>query len=236
MNLDKLEKELKERNKNLENDIQVLKDKSRQNHPVHKLVASVTKPQTVSYDPLVVDAQKVDKVVDKIDSKQKNENVFEKLISFLKIALDLVLLARMPSRPRQLLPTSQRRHLLWLKILLIFLILATGLFSFYFVQGVFATTEKNFIALSQNCLYTKYDQNIAGGSVISNTASGCNIVREIKKVGPDEPVEVKYLLEGKKMVCHYNKGEFDETNLNYMSTDLDHCEGELKDILVELNS
>ncbi|MBW3011553.1 hypothetical protein KY311_00030 [Candidatus Woesearchaeota archaeon] len=246
--LDQLEKEIRKRNKALQKDIALLKSKSysKSEHPVKKLAKAVAKRQTVDHDPLLVQPEKlkVDRIAEKIEKQQarKQQAEFFKpvkhflstVFSALKVPLELAVLSRQDSRPIHHPQAYPRRKMTVLKVSLATLLILTILFSIYFVQGVFATTEKTFVALSQNCLYSNYDQEITGGSVVTNKARGCSVTREITKVAESEPIEVKYLLEGKKMVCHFERGEFDENNLDYMTQDLDKCEGELKDILLEL--
>jgi len=236
--LDKLEREIIAKNKKLERDIKLLKQKSYsgKEHPVKELVKEITKKQTVDYDPLIVQPKKVNINVKPEPKEKESKLSVVKMLGMFKPELDFAFLQKQRIHSKPLVPHGEkRRQLTVLRILLVVLLIFTIVFSIYFVQGVFATTEQNFIALSQNCLYSDYNQNVQG-SVVSNKARGCTITREITKVAENEPVEVKYLLEGKKMVCHYDKGEFDKNKLDYMTQDLQNCEGELKDILVELAS
>ncbi len=53
-------------------------------------------------------------------------------------------------------------------------------------------------------------------------------------ISADETPEMKSLLEGKSLTCRYEKGKFDQRWVTSLIFGIEYCEGELKDILVDL--
>ena len=50
----------------------------------------------------------------------------------------------------------------------------------------------------------------------------------------DETSDMKKLLEGKSMMCNYEKGKFDARLVTTLIYGMEYCEGDLKDILGQL--
>jgi hypothetical protein len=99
--------------------------------------------------------------------------------------------------------------------------------------------------LPKNCNYDKecfIEQAIEGnkvsvkedvaGSTLKYTLDGNVLTKEISKFSDEEPEEVIVLLKGKKIRCNFE--EFSEELIDGVFGGIEQCEGELLDIIYEL--
>jgi hypothetical protein len=71
-------------------------------------------------------------------------------------------------------------------------------------------------------------------SVAMANSTHCNFTKTLVQLDQNETQEMKTLLEGKSLVCVYEKGKFDDQLVNYIVFGIERCEGDLKDILGQL--
>ncbi len=62
----------------------------------------------------------------------------------------------------------------------------------------------------------------------------CTLDKKIVKVADNEDPVVKRMLEGKRLSCAYQKGQFNERWVTTLIYDIENCEGELKESIGQL--
>ena len=124
-----------------------------------------------------------------------------------------------------------------LRVLGIILLIAAIIVGIYFAYplaaGIFEKKCDNsqcFITAANNCQIASF-QNTQAGSLFEYKTKGCVLTKTNIRVGDSEPSEIKYLLEGKSMICKYTKGNFDDNLVNSLSYGLSICTGELRDAI-----
>jgi hypothetical protein len=114
---------------------------------------------------------------------------------------------------------------------LIFLLIGLAVTIFYIMSR--SLTKEEFVSRVQSCRSGAYLGHV-DGSIVKYETKNCVVSKEVTHIGDGEPDEIKVLFEGKRMVCEYRKGEFNFDNIDYIMADIDSCNGDLKDILLEL--
>jgi len=114
-----------------------------------------------------------------------------------------------------------------------------GLFALLFAIGLInnPSTCKDrecFLEKANACEGALYFVDEDYGEILYATDDDCEFRKRVVKLAESESGEMKELLEGKKYVCSYNEGEFNEEWLNSLFGDIEDCEGELKDIVGKL--
>lgn len=93
-----------------------------------------------------------------------------------------------------------------------------------------------FIAKANQCEPAVYDETTEMGSiryfsVKKEDTDNCILVKEIEDLSENEDSLIKKVLEGKTMECTYTKGNFNNRWMTSMTSGLEDCHGELKDVL-----
>lgn len=87
--------------------------------------------------------------------------------------------------------------------------------------------EECFSNLANNC-QNAYMTKYIGDLEMEFRTRGCFLEKKVIGIlGNDGS-------EGASMICEFEKGKFDPTNLNLLTLDLDKCEGNLKTIISSL--
>jgi len=66
------------------------------------------------------------------------------------------------------------------------------------------------------------------------TSNNCVFTKTVISLQEDEAQDMKYLLEGTSLSCSYQQGSFNEHWANSLLTDIEDCDGELKDLIAQL--
>ncbi len=62
-----------------------------------------------------------------------------------------------------------------------------------------------------------------------NSTGNCSIQKTVTFVSAEEPPTTRTLLEGKRVICAYERGKFDNRLIQNMTLGMENCSGELKD-------
>ena len=95
------------------------------------------------------------------------------------------------------------------------------------------TTKDCFISSANDCKDIDLVLTEDAG-VFRYSTKGCVFTKTLVSLSPGESAEMKDLLQGKSLTCKYEKGKFDQRWVTSLIFGTEYCEGELKDILIEL--
>lgn len=96
------------------------------------------------------------------------------------------------------------------------------------------TTKDCFISAANECNDITLTLSEDAGVFEYSSSIDCVFSKTLVQSHESETQEMKNLLEGKSFTCTYEKGAFDERWVTSLIFGTEYCEGELKDILVEL--
>lgn len=94
-------------------------------------------------------------------------------------------------------------------------------------------TAACFIEAASTCEDSEVTLEQPGGT-FKYSSTQCTIKKTLVTLDQSENQEMKHALEGKSLVCTYNKGAFDPRWVNSLVFGLESCKGELKDTLAWL--
>jgi len=99
-----------------------------------------------------------------------------------------------------------------------------------------ATTQDPaaFIAAANDCRAMNLTVTNTIGTFNYQSTSDCALLKTLVKVNASELAEVRNMVEGKKMVCGYTKGNFDSRWVTTLIGGVEYCHGDLRDGLAEL--
>lgn len=96
--------------------------------------------------------------------------------------------------------------------------------------------EECFLEKANNCEPYEFTKSFENITILIETFPNCSISKKIISLDVDESIEIKELFLDKLMVCSYERENFPVSLLYSLSSELDYCEGELKDnILIVLS-
>ncbi len=95
------------------------------------------------------------------------------------------------------------------------------------------TTAKCFIDAANNCQYAIFDLTDDVGT-FAFEEKDCMLTKTVMELNGKESQEMKKLLEYKRVVCTYEKGNFDERLLWTLTQGIDNCTGALKETIGQL--
>lgn len=95
------------------------------------------------------------------------------------------------------------------------------------------TTKDCFISAANECNDITMTLTEKAG-VIKYSSRDCTFTKTMISLDAKETQEMKNLLEGKSLTCRYERGKFDNSWANSLLLGTEGCEGQLKDILVDL--
>lgn len=101
-------------------------------------------------------------------------------------------------------------------------------------SATICTTKECFISSANDCNDIDLTLTEDAGVLKYSSSKDCLFTKTLVSLNPNETQEMKNLLEGKSLTCKYEKGTFDQRWANSLIFGSEYCEGELKDILVEL--
>lgn len=93
--------------------------------------------------------------------------------------------------------------------------------------------EVCFISTANECGNARMQKSIEGSTFEFSTI-GCTLTKNLMRVSPEEPAEIRELLEGKAMECEYTRSQFDNNTLDSLMAGSENCEGELGDAIADL--
>lgn len=94
-----------------------------------------------------------------------------------------------------------------------------------------------FVFYADDCQKAVLREEVTGGTIIKyQSSSRCTVTKSIETFGTAEPEEVVDAFKGKKMVCSYERNNFDPLIAEGISLGLNYCQGELRDAIIDLRS
>ena len=96
------------------------------------------------------------------------------------------------------------------------------------------TTKECFISSANDCNEINLTLTEDAGVLKYSSSKDCVFKKTLVSLNANETQEMKSLLEGKSLTCRYEKGKFDQRWVTSLIFGTEYCEGELRDILVEL--
>ena len=111
-----------------------------------------------------------------------------------------------------------------------------ALLVFFYIVGLGSQscdTAECFIDKANLCEKATYETQEEYGLVLFTTED-CKTTKTIIKLDESEDPELKSLIEGKSLVCENTQDGFDNRWIYNLLSELDNCEGELKDIMQQL--
>lgn len=96
------------------------------------------------------------------------------------------------------------------------------------------TTKECFISSANDCKDIDLTLTEEAGVIKYASSKDCVFTKTLVSLNADETQEMKGLLQGKSLTCRYEKGKFDQRWVTSLIYGTEYCEGELRDILVEL--
>ena len=102
------------------------------------------------------------------------------------------------------------------------------------VADAACTTKECFISLAGDCKEISLTFTEDAGVLKYSSSKDCVFTKTLVSLNADETQEMKNLFEGKSLTCRYEKGKFDQRWVTSLIFGIEYCEGELRDILVEL--
>ncbi len=100
--------------------------------------------------------------------------------------------------------------------------------------AVACTTKECFISSANDCKDISLTLTEDAGVLKYSSSKDCLFTKTLVSLNVDETQEMKNLLEGKSLTCRYEKGKFDQRWASSLIFGTEYCEGELRNILVEL--
>ncbi|MBI4451424.1 hypothetical protein HY642_05600 [Candidatus Woesearchaeota archaeon] len=94
-------------------------------------------------------------------------------------------------------------------------------------------TKDCFVPLANDCKDADITVTEDAG-VFRFLSKDCVFTKTLVTPNSQETSEMKALLQGKSLACKYDKGRFDQRWTESLVFGIENCEGELKDILVQL--
>jgi hypothetical protein len=94
-------------------------------------------------------------------------------------------------------------------------------------------TIECFVSNSNNCSSVMFVEKNDIGE-FRYFSNDCLFTKTLVKSGENEAIEIKEVVEGKSLYCNYNSGEFNEKWLTDISSEIDFCWGDLKEVIGEL--
>lgn len=91
-----------------------------------------------------------------------------------------------------------------------------------------------FMEYANECRPASLTIDFAGNILEYHSTDDCRLIKKITRVTPSESIEVKDFLEGKEMICDYDRYYLNQTWVENFATGLEACDGELKDAIVDL--
>ncbi|HLD05293.1 MAG TPA: hypothetical protein VJG90_06255 [Candidatus Nanoarchaeia archaeon] len=99
---------------------------------------------------------------------------------------------------------------------------------------VACTTKECFISAANDCKDLQMTLTENAGVFKYASSTDCIFTKTLVTLSVSETQEMKSLLEGKSLTCKYEKGKFDSRWATSLMFGTEYCEGELRDIIVEL--
>ena len=96
------------------------------------------------------------------------------------------------------------------------------------------TTKERFISSANDCNDISLTLTEDAGVIKYSSSKDCVFSKTLVSFNADETQEMKSLLQGKSLTCRYEKGKFDPRWVTSLIYGTEYCEGELRDILIEL--
>ena len=134
-------------------------------------------------------------------------------------------------------PTSQSNAKKYVKPALLIL---TGVIIAFLLIGLFGGVSatvcedsKCFIEEANNCDQAIYAVTDEVGT-FNYFSKDCAVIKELISFNEGENPGIVEILEGKNMVCNYEKGSFDSDIVDSLILGTENCEGELSEILPQL--
>lgn len=90
-----------------------------------------------------------------------------------------------------------------------------------------------FLDKANKCVHASYQNSIGETEFLFTTTEDCTLIKQINRLNENEPIEIKELFQDKYMSCNYQKNNFEEQYLDSISYNIDNCDGELKDIIID---
>lgn len=103
----------------------------------------------------------------------------------------------------------------------------------YYAPNTACTTKECFISAANECNDLAMTLTEKAG-VIQYSSRDCTFTKTMISLDAKETQEMKNLLEGKSLTCKYGRGTFNKDWVNSLLLGTENCEGQLKDILVDL--
>ncbi|HLD06209.1 MAG TPA: hypothetical protein VJC16_01585 [Candidatus Nanoarchaeia archaeon] len=94
-------------------------------------------------------------------------------------------------------------------------------------------TADCFVKAANTCSPSVFTSTEAFGVVEFSSASDCTFTKKMVSIASETPA-IKSTLDGKSMVCTYERGAFNPKWLRYLILGAEKCDGELKERLGEL--
>jgi len=114
------------------------------------------------------------------------------------------------------------------------IVLSAGIFfifaSLYLIPGV-CSTQECFIERANNCETATLTTGMSA-LTMRFTTQDCQLSKQVMHVHSSEPVEIKNAFLGSSMECSYER--FNTEHFSKLTTDLDSCDGPLKDAIEQL--
>lgn len=105
----------------------------------------------------------------------------------------------------------------------------------YYAQNTASCTTKDcFISAANDCNDLTMTLTEKAGVIQYSSSKDCTFTKTMISLDAKETQEMKTLLEGKSLTCRYERGKFDRKWVNSLLLGTENCEGQLKDILVDL--
>ena len=121
----------------------------------------------------------------------------------------------------------------WKKIALFSVaVLAIVVISIFTLNQISMTRER-FIEKANLCEKAEFISTIEG-TTYKFLTENCVFKKKIIKLDKYEPEEVNDLFLNEELTCNYNEGEFNTNWIDYLTKDIENCEGELKEIIEEI--
>ena len=115
-----------------------------------------------------------------------------------------------------------------------------GMFFAYYLftttlqsQEVYCNDIPCFVEQANKCKEATLELSLDTGKYSFNS-NDCVFYKTLIELNPSESDEMKSLLEGTNLFCHFNRGEFNKEWITSTINGIEDCEGNLKDITEQL--
>ncbi len=123
-------------------------------------------------------------------------------------------------------------HLLLMVMILASLLISLVIYYYYGPKGMQIIDCKDdkdcFISQANECKPALATIPIGSITFLYNTTGNCSIQKTVTFVSAEEPPTTRTLLEGKSVICKYERGEFDNRLIQNMTLGMEDCDGQLK--------